>query len=180
MAFVYRAHDLHKGDAASLHSMTPIERKLWDAFLMVHSINPAMGLVLPIPGLTFRVIRAALLDIRSIPKSVADSVLYAVAPQVCHGSRRLDFGLVSAIDGANRWYAVECDGHDFHERTKEQARSDKARDRELARDGIVTIRFAGSEIWKDAAECMNEIGRILGGDWQRQAEIEKFGEVRHG
>lgn len=44
--------------------------------------------------------------------------------------------------------AVECDGHDFHEKTKEQARRDKSRDRILISHGIHTIRFTGSEIFR--------------------------------
>jgi very-short-patch-repair endonuclease len=53
--------------------------------------------------------------------------------------------------------AVECDGHDFHERTKQQAAYDRARDRELLiRRGLVTVRFTGSEIHRDANQCARE------------------------
>lgn len=46
--------------------------------------------------------------------------------------------------------AIECDGHDFHEKTKEQARRDKSRDRLLMANGIHTIRFTGSEVFRRA------------------------------
>lgn len=52
---------------------------------------------------------------------------------------------------------VECDGHDFHERTKEQAARDKSRDRELTMAGWQVLRFTGSEIWKDAATCARQV-----------------------
>lgn len=45
--------------------------------------------------------------------------------------------------------AVECDGHDFHERTREQAERDKRRDRDLQVEGWLVARFTGSEIWRD-------------------------------
>jgi very-short-patch-repair endonuclease len=43
----------------------------------------------------------------------------------------------------------ELDGHDFHERTKEQATRDKARDRALTSAGYTVMRFTGSEVWRD-------------------------------
>jgi hypothetical protein len=49
--------------------------------------------------------------------------------------------------------AVECDGHDFHERTKEQARRDRERDRALQDAGFVVYRFTGSELYRNAWEC---------------------------
>lgn len=45
--------------------------------------------------------------------------------------------------------AIECDGHDFHEKTKAQASRDKRRDRELASAGAPVVRFTGSEIFRD-------------------------------
>jgi very-short-patch-repair endonuclease len=56
-----------------------------------------------------------------------------------------------------RRIVVECDGHDFHERTKEQARRDKARDRTLQASGLVVMRFTGSEIWENPFTCANEV-----------------------
>jgi REase_MTES_1575 len=46
--------------------------------------------------------------------------------------------------------AVECDGHDFHEKTKEQAEHDKKRDRDLQSMGWSVARFTGAEIVRDA------------------------------
>lgn len=52
---------------------------------------------------------------------------------------------------------IECDGHDFHERTKEQAARDRQRDRELQAAGYVVLRFTGSELWRDAAVCVDAV-----------------------
>lgn len=52
---------------------------------------------------------------------------------------------------------VECDGHHFHERTKEQAKRDRARDRKLQLLGHQVLHFTGSEIWADPLKCADEI-----------------------
>jgi very-short-patch-repair endonuclease len=52
---------------------------------------------------------------------------------------------------------VECDGHDFHEKTKEQAEKDKKRDRILQSAGFHIFRFTGSEIWRNPITCAKEI-----------------------
>jgi very-short-patch-repair endonuclease len=57
--------------------------------------------------------------------------------------------------------AIECDGHDFHEKTKEQARHDKQRDRHILAAGISTVRFTGSEIWRDPDSCAREAVALL-------------------
>lgn len=51
---------------------------------------------------------------------------------------------------------IELDGHDFHERTKEQVQKDKSRDRLLQGAGWRVLRFTGSEVWRDAAHCAQE------------------------
>lgn len=52
---------------------------------------------------------------------------------------------------------VECDGHNFHERTKEQAAKDRNRDRTAQLGGIEVFRFTGSEIWRDPWGCAGQI-----------------------
>jgi len=56
---------------------------------------------------------------------------------------------------------VECDGHDFHEKTKEQAKRDKQRDRKLVMDGVLVLRYSGSEIYKPHGGIGNEIESLL-------------------
>ena len=52
---------------------------------------------------------------------------------------------------------VECDGHDFHERTKEQAARDRDRDRQAQLAGIEIFRFTGSELWRDPLGCAEQV-----------------------
>lgn len=56
---------------------------------------------------------------------------------------------------------VECDGHEFHERTKDQAQRDRSFDRNAQRLGITIFRFTGREIYRDPKRCVNEINRFL-------------------
>jgi very-short-patch-repair endonuclease len=56
---------------------------------------------------------------------------------------------------------VECDGHDFHERTKEQARNDRSRDRALQEMGHTVFRFTGSEIYRAPLACARQIFRWI-------------------
>lgn len=76
---------------------------------------------------------------------------------------RVDFLIIAKPFGATRrtFIVVECDGHDFHERTKEQAMRDRKRDRSLTMKGFKVFRFTGREIYRDAEGCVREIGDFL-------------------
>lgn len=50
---------------------------------------------------------------------------------------------------------VELDGHDFHEKTKEQAKKDKERDRNLMKVGNLVIHFTGSEVYNDPVKTVH-------------------------
>lgn len=67
---------------------------------------------------------------------------------------RLDFAL------ADQLIAIEIDGHDYH-KTKEQRTHDAKRDRYLQRQGWTVVRFTGSEVYQDAAKCVNEVLALL-------------------
>jgi very-short-patch-repair endonuclease len=67
---------------------------------------------------------------------------------------RVDF--LAWFDYGDAFVAIECDGHDWHDRTKQQASADRARDRALLRLGVTTIRFTGSDIFHDADACAVE------------------------
>lgn len=91
-----------------------------------------------------------------------------IAPQVQFGPRRVDF-MVWAHDG-RKWKSlvVECDGHAFHERTKEQAAKDREFDRYVQRSGKTIFRFTGQQIVNTPEKCAYEILRwadqiIVGG-----------------
>jgi hypothetical protein len=70
-----------------------------------------------------------------------------------------DFGTSPRVQRTPGWkrLIVECDGHEFHERTKEQAARDRARDREFQANGYEVFRFTGSEIWRDPMKCAEQI-----------------------
>lgn len=83
-----------------------------------------------------------------------------IDPQARVGDYRVDF-LVSyverALEDAPRFtLVIECDGHAFHEKTKEQAASDKERDRVLQSHGHRVFRFTGSEIHADPFRCAKQ------------------------
>ncbi|MDI6872463.1 MAG: DUF559 domain-containing protein [Bacillota bacterium] len=77
---------------------------------------------------------------------------------VVNGRRyRADFLLQARINGREVALVVECDGHDFHEKTKTQAARDKQRDRSLQLAGYAVLHYTGAEIWKNPLYCAIEI-----------------------
>lgn len=85
-----------------------------------------------------------------------DSTWVAMFSNVNVLTYRVDILIMADANGGWGFVAIECDGHDWHDRTKQQAAYDRARDRELLRIGIPTLRFTGSEIYHDAFRCVNE------------------------
>lgn len=70
---------------------------------------------------------------------------------------KVDFLLGMERDaGRPRFIVVECDGHEFHERTKEQAAKDRSRDRRLQDAGYRIHRYTGSEIYRDPLKCVSD------------------------
>lgn len=65
------------------------------------------------------------------------------------------------IPSRNVKLVIECDGHDFHEKTKEQAIHDKKRDRKLITNGFLILRFTGSEIYNNRNGVINEVFHLL-------------------
>lgn len=93
----------------------------------------------------------------------------AIVPQAKIGRYRVDFLLIAKFNEAPpvRLVAVECDGHDFHQKTKQQAARDKSRDRELLLGGVPVLRFTGSEIYADASACADEIASLIFDTWHK-------------
>lgn len=78
------------------------------------------------------------------------------------GKYRVDFLIFAKFDGRGPYkFVIECDGHEFHEKTKEQAKRDRARDRALTMLGCIVFRFTGSDIWADALGCAHEVRRLI-------------------
>lgn len=81
----------------------------------------------------------------------------AIFPRVIIGEYRVDFLILYTSGGI----VVECDGHDFHERTKQQAARDRSKDRTLQSMGFRVLRFTGSEIWNAPLKCAKDVVRML-------------------
>lgn len=107
-------------------------------------------------------------------KSLADfgraamcgSTHITIAPQFTMDKYRMDFVIhrcehcPSKESYAHKFVAIECDGHDFHERTVEQAGRDKKRDR-IIQKYMPVLRFTGSEIHKDPISCAEQCFEFL-------------------
>jgi very-short-patch-repair endonuclease len=103
------------------------------------------------------------------PKPFESWCSFSIVPQYVVGRYRVDF-LVSVSethvsgfgdDTELAWHkgvvVVEVDGHEFHERTKQQASHDKKKDRDLQAAGFRVNRFTGSDIWNRTVECAREV-----------------------
>lgn len=58
-------------------------------------------------------------------------------------------------------YAIEIDGYEWHEKTKEQAINDRKKDRAYIKAGYIPVRFLGSEIYHDAKKCVEDFIELL-------------------
>lgn len=80
---------------------------------------------------------------------------WSIIPQFQIDSMRVDF--LVQWGGFTRSVVVECDGHEFHERTREQVVRDNIRSRKLRGKHFDVMRFSGSEIHSDPLGCANEV-----------------------
>lgn len=118
---------------------SPIEGLMGRALLIAHRLGLASGLVIG-------------------KGDEADVIFKQQAPVDRY---RVDFLLsVRCYLPERTGIVVECDGHDFHERTKEQAAKDKSRDRRLAELGYVVLRFTGSEIYRNPLACAAQVWAV--------------------
>ncbi len=86
-------------------------------------------------------------------------VRVVIRPQHAVGKYRADFHL-TMVDTCSQEVVravVECDGHDYHERTKKQAARDKSRDRAMQALGLRVFRYTGSEIYNGARDLGTEL-----------------------
>lgn len=75
---------------------------------------------------------------------------------------RVDF-LIPVIykNQGEKRFVIECDGHEFHQKTKEQVKKDNERTRNLQAAGYEVIRFSGTEIWHKPYICATEVLNII-------------------
>uniref|UniRef100_UPI001C6907CB AAA domain-containing protein n=1 Tax=Pseudonocardia pini TaxID=2758030 RepID=UPI001C6907CB len=81
---------------------------------------------------------------------------YHVVPQYPVGERRLDL----VVSGEGGRIAVECDGHAWHTSVADQE-NDARRDRDLARQGWVTVRVRESEFEFDKERELHQLWDVL-------------------
>ena len=60
---------------------------------------------------------------------------------------------ITTIKNPNFKLAIECDGHEFHEKTKEQVQQDNEREYELKMSGFDVLHFSGSQIYNNPFKC---------------------------
>lgn len=56
---------------------------------------------------------------------------------------------------------IECDGYEFHQKTKKQVEYDNKREYELKMNNYQILRFSGSEIYNDPFECVERIFKYI-------------------
>lgn len=69
----------------------------------------------------------------------------------------LDFAFIQD----NVKVAIECDGHEFHERTKEQVEYGNTRDYDLKIKGFDVLHFSGSQIINDPIRIAGSVIRFI-------------------
>lgn len=105
---------------------------------------------------------------KPLPMTYAGELNF-INPQAQFGEFRVDFLIkrfASPYTNGNPYFetphvVIECDGHDFHERTKEQAMRDRSRDRAIQDLGYPVLRFTGAEIWRDPWSIAGEVDRFM-------------------
>ncbi len=109
--------------------------------------------IMKCPGVDYQAIH-----IEANPNIPADASKYGlvIRPQFPWKNYRIDFCFELSEEPAE-FVFVECDGHEFHERTKDQAERDRRRDREIQAAGIPILRFTGREIYRSPWECGNQV-----------------------
>lgn len=72
---------------------------------------------------------------------------------------RVDFYVEDKKTGA--CVIVECDGHDFHEKTKEQVNYGNQRDYDLKMLGYDVLHFTGSRIYNNPVSCALDVFKFI-------------------
>lgn len=133
--------------------------------------------------------------VMTIAQRLADDVelkpQYEVVTTARGNRYRIDFLLEPCYDD-KVWFdargyewpliAVELDGHDFHERTKEQVEYRNQRDRDLQADGWIVLHFSGSELVREPERCVTEAyeqAQLRFGSHKRQiASAERAADIK--
>lgn len=102
-------------------------------------------------------IESALLDKLTIPcNALVKAGLLRIETQVPVGRYRADI-VVTTLTNPEQTLVVECDGHQYHEKSRDQAAKDKVRDRFLQSMGYTVFHFTGAEIHYGVDKVVSEI-----------------------
>lgn len=86
-------------------------------------------------------------------------------PKTSDGQRAVRLDLLAWVPDKAPMLAFECDGYEWHS-SKDSFTSDRARDRMLKKRGVDVLRFSGSEIYRNMANCsiqaLDHIRRVFG------------------
>lgn len=110
----------------------------------------------PIEKIMYAILTRVATNLRDCYNARLELFIY---PQEKIGKYTVDF-LITA-DFSDDKVIIECDGHDFHEKTKEQAQHDKERDRFLTSLGFKILRYTGSEIYNDFQNIEKQLKNLL-------------------
>ena len=86
-----------------------------------------------------------------------------IVPQHIIGTFRADFLVWFEKDGKLKTLLVECDSRQFHDRSEDERKKEKRRERYFVSSGYKLFRFTGSEIVRDPGKCAAEIVSYLTG-----------------
>lgn len=70
--------------------------------------------------------------------------------EMCNPNFKKDFNLI-----------IECDGYDFHQKTKKQVEYDNNREYDLKLQGYQILRFSGSEIYNEPMKCIEKVIKYI-------------------
>ena len=89
-----------------------------------------------------------------------------IIPQKEIGKYRVDFFTFfeNTTEKIRREVVVECDSQEFHERSEQERRYEKARDRFLQSNGYKVFRFTGKEIKDEPFRVARDVLAYLTGD----------------
>jgi very-short-patch-repair endonuclease len=85
------------------------------------------------------------------PDSELPTYGFLLVPQKIVGRYRVDIAVYP------HQLAIEIDGHDYHERTKDQATRGKRRARDLQLLGWTVLPYSGSDVWNDLFGCCEDV-----------------------
>lgn len=137
-------------------------------FMLYSSLLDCLTVIKDCESPIERMLGVGLYNAQAYWESLADSRGLNIYPQmdiVCgKKTYRADFQISAIVGGKEKILVVECDGHEFHEKTREQAVRDRQRERDLIKEGYIVVRFTGSEIYNNLYKCISEIRTILFGN----------------